>query len=138
MRKFCLVPALFVSCQLIADVAVVVHPTNTTAMETSEIAKLYLGRSKSFADGTAAIPLALSESSAATPIFNEKILNKTGSQMKAYWSKLVFTGKGSPPKEVESDAEMIALISQNPSLIGYVDKAAVNDSVTSFVFREAL
>lgn len=129
MRKFCLVPALFVSCQLMADVAVVVHPANTTAMETSEIAKLYLGRSKSFADGTAAIPLALSESSAATPIFNEKILNKTGSQMKAYWSKLVFTGKGTPPQELLTDKEVIDLVSQNPNMIGYIKKESVTAAV---------
>ncbi len=129
MKKYLVLPALLFCVQALADVAIVVHPSNSATLSTDDISKIYLGRSKTFPDGKAVVPVAQVEASTATNIFNEKVLNKTGSQMKAYWSKLVFTGKGSPPKEVESDAEMIALISQNPSLIGYVDKAAVNDSV---------
>jgi ABC-type phosphate transport system substrate-binding protein len=41
----------------------------------------------------------------------------------------VFTGKGVPPKEVDNDAAVIELVSQNPSVIGYVDKASVTDAV---------
>lgn len=129
MRQFWLAPALFVSSQLLADVVVVVHPTNSVTMNSAEIAKLYLGRSKSFSNGSPAIPLAQTESAAATPIFNEKILNKTGSQMKAYWSKLVFTGKGTPPQELTTDEEVIALVSQNPSMIGYIEKKSVTTEV---------
>ena len=129
MTKFLLVPALFISCSLLADIAVVVHPANSAKFDPAEVAKIYLGRSKSFSDGSAAVPLAQAESAAATPIFNEKILNKTGSQMKAYWSKLVFTGKGTPPQEVLTDKEVIDLVSKNPNMIGYVDRGAVTADV---------
>ena len=57
------------------------------------------------------------------------MLNKSGSQLKSYWSKLVFTGKGTPPKVVANDAEVISLISANPNLIGYIDAAAVTGTV---------
>ena len=129
MNKLLFLPALFLSINVVAEVAVIVHPANASALTPDEITKLYLGRSKSFPDGSAAIPLAQVESTAVTNQFNEKILNKTGSQMKAYWSKLVFTGKGTPPKEVASDKDVIDLVSQNPSTIGYVDKSAVTPSV---------
>ena len=33
------------------------------------------------------------------------------------------------PKEVDSDSEVIQLISNNPDLIGYIDKSSVTDSV---------
>lgn len=49
--------------------------------------------------------------------------------MKAYWSKLVFTGKGTPPQEVPGDAEVKALIGSNPSTIGYIDAGSVDASV---------
>jgi ABC-type phosphate transport system substrate-binding protein len=129
MNRLLLVPLLFIGINAFAEVAVVVHPSNASTLNAEEISKLYLGRSKSFPDGKAAIPLALGDSSGATAIFNEKVLNKTGSQIKAYWSKLVFTGKGTPPKELATDQEVIDLVSQNPSVIGYVDKSAVNASV---------
>lgn len=57
------------------------------------------------------------------------MLNKSANQLKAYWSKLVFTRKGNPPKEVKTDQEVITLVSANPDLIGYVDVSSVNDSI---------
>jgi ABC-type phosphate transport system substrate-binding protein len=119
----------FFSINAMAEVVVVVHPSNTAALNAEEISKIYLGRSKSFPDGKAAIPLAQADGSGATTTFNEKVLNKTGSQIKAYWSKLVFTGKGTPPKELGTDQEVIELVSQNPSVIGYIDKSAVTSAV---------
>lgn len=129
MKKYLVLPALLFCSQLWADIVIVVHPSNSVTLTADDISKIYLGRSKNFPDGKPAIAVAQVDAAAATAVFNDKVLNKTGSQMKAYWSKLVFTGKGSPPKEVDSDAEMIALVSQNPNLIGYISKSAVNDSV---------
>jgi len=129
MKKFLWVPLAFISISAVAEVAVVVHPSNAVALNSEAIAQIYLGRSKSFPDGKTVLPLGQLESSKVTEQFNQKVLNKSGSQIKAYWSKLVFTGKGTPPKEFSSDAEVLELVSQNPSVIGYVDKAVVNDTV---------
>jgi ABC-type phosphate transport system substrate-binding protein len=112
-----------------AEIAVIVHPSNANAVDEATISKIYLGREKSFADGSSVIPMSLSESAAASAAFNEKVLKKSSSQLKAYWSKLVFTGKGTPPKEVPSDDEMVKLVAGNPSLMGYVDAAKVDASV---------
>ena len=129
MKKILWVPLALFSASVFAEVAVVVHPSNAAALNAEAIAQIYLGRSKSFPDGKAALPLGQAEGSKTTEQFNQKVLNKSGSQIKAYWSKLVFTGKGTPPKEISTDAEMLELVSQNPSVIGYVDKASVTDKV---------
>ncbi len=129
MKKYLLVPMALFSLSVVAEVAIVVHPSNAATLNPEAIAQIYLGRSKSFPDGKAALPLGQAEGSKTTEQFNQKVLNKSGSQIKAYWSKLVFTGKGTPPKEINSDAEMLDLVSQNPSVIGYVDKASVTDKV---------
>ncbi len=112
-----------------AEIAVIVHPSNANALDEAAISKIYLGREKSFADGSSVIPMSLNESAAASAVFNEKVLKKSSSQLKAYWSKLVFTGKGTPPKEVSSDDEMVKLVAGNPSVMGYVDAAKVDASV---------
>ena len=129
MKRLLLTTLFLTNFSVFAEVVVVVHPSNSAALNAEEISKLYLGRTKSFPDGKAAIPVAQAEGSASTELFNQKVLNKTGSQIKAYWSKLVFTGKGTPPKEVSSDQEVIELVSQNPSVIGYINKSAVTDAV---------
>lgn len=129
MKKLLFIAGLVLSPLVHAEVAVIVHPSNAAALDADAISKLYLGREKSFPDGSAAVPLALAESASAAAEFNDKVLKKSSSQLKAYWSKLLFTGKGTPPKEIASDAEMVKLISGNPNMIGFVDAKAVDSSV---------
>lgn len=112
-----------------ADIAVVVHPSNAAALTQEQISQIYLGRSKSFPDGKSVIVLGQKDAAAATEEFNSKVLGRSNSQMKAHWSKLIFTGKGTPPQDVEGDKEVLELVSSNPNAIGYVDKAAVTDNV---------
>jgi ABC-type phosphate transport system substrate-binding protein len=112
-----------------AEIAVVVHPSNASALDSSAISRIFLGKLKSFDDGGQAVPINQESSMPATDEFNSKVLNKSGSQLKSYWSKLVFTGKGTPPKVVANDAEVISLISANPNLIGYIDATAVTGTV---------
>lgn len=129
MKKTLCIAALLLSQLAFAEVAVIVHPSNNNALDEATVAKIFLGREKSFADGKSVVPVSLSETAAASTAFNDTVLKKSSSQLKAYWSKLVFTGKGTPPKEITSDEEMIELVATNPSLIGYVDASKVDASV---------
>ncbi|MEZ5435291.1 MAG: hypothetical protein R3E67_01295 [Pseudomonadales bacterium] len=49
--------------------------------------------------------------------------------LNAYWSRMVFSGQGQPPKKVADDAAVLALVRANPNLIGYVDAVSLNNSV---------
>jgi len=118
---------LSVSC--FADVVVIVHPSNTVEMNKKHISRIFLGKSKKFPGGQSAVPIANDESAAVTSDFNDKVLGRNASQLKAHWSRLVFTGKGTPPKEVGNDQDVIDLVSKNPNLIGYVDSANLTDGV---------
>ena len=120
---------LFISNSVCAEVVVIVHPSNSSSLDSSTISRIFTGKAKSFPSGNKAIPINQNESSSATGEFNDKVLKKSSSQLKAYWSKLVFTGKGTPPKAVGNDAEVIQLVANNPNIIGYVSSSAVNDSV---------
>lgn len=129
MKTVLLIAGLALSPLAQAEVAVIVHPSNAATLDADAISKLYMGREKSFPGGASAVPLALADTAAATNEFNDKVLKKPSSQLKAYWSKLIFTGKGTPPKEIASDAEMVKLIGSNPNMIGFVDAKAVDGSV---------
>ena len=129
MKQIILLVSLIFCSSTFAEVAVIVHPSNANALAGSDISRIFLGKSKKFSDGGQAVPINQPEGSAATGEFNEKALKKSASQLKAYWSKLVFTGKGTPPKEVSNDAEVVALIAANPNMIGYVSAGAADGSV---------
>lgn len=102
-----------------AEVSVISHPSLSASVDKDTISRLFLGKTKTFGDGSQMVPLVLSDPAAAEE-FNTKALGKSSSQLKAYWSQLVFTGKGTPPKEIESTEEMIALIAANPNMVGFV------------------
>lgn len=113
-----------------ADVAVIVSAKNgNAALDKDTIERIFLGKTASFPDGSQAIPVDQNEGSASREAFNDKVLGKTSSQLKAYWSRLIFTGKGTPPKESGTNADIKALVAQNPNLVGYVDAASVDASV---------
>jgi ABC-type phosphate transport system substrate-binding protein len=120
---------LFTSCSLSAAVDVVVHPSNANAIDASDIKKIFTGKAKSFADGSKALPITQADGNPVTDEFNQNVLSKSSSQLKAYWSKLVFTGKGTPPEEAANDAEVINLVSKNPNLIGFVSQGSADGSV---------
>ena len=121
MKKLILLFASMLFASQAFAVTVIVHPSNAASLDKSSISRIFLGKAKSFPGGGAAVPITLAEGSAGSDAFNSNVLNKSASQLKAYWSKLVFTGKGTPPKSVANDAEMIALISANPNMIGFIE-----------------
>lgn len=127
--KFVAIPLVLSSAVASAEVAVIVHPSNAASLDQAEISRLFTGRGATFNSGAKATPMNLAESAAARAEFDSKVLGKSSSQMKAYWSKLVFTGKGTPPKELASDADVKAAVAADATAIGYIDAAAVDASV---------
>lgn len=125
-----LVAGLALSASVLAEsLVIVVHPSNTTALTTDDISRLYLGRARTFPSGESAVPINLAEGLSAREHFDERALNRSSAQLKAYWSKLVFTGKGTPPQEADTHEEMLKLVATNPSIIGYVPASAADDRV---------
>jgi len=119
---------LFAAAQ--AEVVLVVSRDNPTPdLSANDVANLYLGRSRRFPDGREAIVLDQPEGSAARESFYRSFLGRTSAQIKAHWSRLIFTGRGQPPREVAGDAAMRVQVAADPRLIGYVDIAAVDGSV---------
>lgn len=120
---------LFVSSVSYADYVVIVHPSNTAAINEKDVSRLFLGKVKRFSDGKQAIPINGPEGGPAREAFDAKVIGKTADQIKAYWTRLIFTGKGIAPKEVENDQEMLELVRANPNVIGYVNSNSVDDTV---------
>lgn len=112
-----------------AELVVIVSNANGNSALTAEQAeKIFLGKSNAFPDKSASVPIDMPKG-AERDAFYEKVTGKSVSQMKAYWSKQVFTGAGSPPKETESGKAVVDLVAKNPNLVGYTDKANVNSAV---------
>lgn len=115
--------------KVLAEVAVVVNKSNTSSFDDNTIKRMFLGKAKTYSNGKSVILVSVGYGDAATDEFNSKVIGKSSSQVKAYWSRILFTGKGTPPQEMSSSAEVISTVANNPDAIGYVDASAVNDTV---------
>lgn len=114
-----------------AEVVIVVNPKNPVSALTAEQASaIFLAKASEFpAGGGQAVPIDQNEGVALRDEFYQKAAGRDAAQIKAYWSKIVFTGKGQPPKAVANSAEVKKLIAANPNMVGYIDKASVDGSV---------
>jgi ABC-type phosphate transport system substrate-binding protein len=113
-----------------AEVVVVVSAKSpVSAISKNQAVSIFLGQNMHFPDGSAAIPIDQAESSAQRHEFYALYANKAPAQVKAHWSRIIFTGRGQPPKTVENDEEVKRRLAENPSAIGYIDHTHVDDTV---------
>ena len=129
MRKLIVAIGLSCACgfaafEVSAEVVVVVNPKNAASQMTPEqVSQYFLGKS------TSLTPVDQAEGSAIRAEFYKKVADKEPGQVKAIWSKLVFTGKGALPKEVSSSADVKKAVAADANGIGYIEKSAVDSSV---------
>jgi ABC-type phosphate transport system substrate-binding protein len=113
-----------------ADVVAVVGAKSAVgALTKDQVADIFLGKTGTFPDGSQAVPIDQSSSSAQREEFYTKTTGRSGAQLKSYWAKQVFSGKGTAPKEVPGEDEVKKLIATNPNLIGYIERARVDATV---------
>ncbi len=113
-----------------AEVVVIVSAKNSiTTLRVEQVAEIFLGQTSNFPGGAEAVPIDLTIDSPLREEFYTKVTGKSAPLMKAYWSKMLFTGRGQPPKEMANSAAVKKSIADNPNLIGYIDKSAVDANV---------
>jgi hypothetical protein len=127
-----LVTALAFSCSMSfahAGAVVVVGASSLIqASSKSDVVKVFLGKKKSL-PGSVAIPIDQETGNSARTDFYGNTVKKTDAQLKSYWSRLIFTGKGQAPQVVGNDNDIKSMVANNPNLIGYIEESAVDGTV---------
>ncbi|MDL2356954.1 MAG: phosphate ABC transporter substrate-binding protein [Pseudomonadota bacterium] len=113
-----------------AELVVIVSARSTVgALRADQVADIFLGQVGQFPDGGEAVAL---DQRVGTPLRDEfyaKVAAKSPALVKAYWTKLIFTGRGQPPREAPDSAAIRKLVADNPAMIGYIERAALDASV---------
>jgi len=131
MKPFFLFVALVLTTHYTqADIVVVMSAkSNVTNLSKDNVSAIFLGKTATLPDGIQAVPIEQDAGQAAYKEFHRLVTEKSDAQLNAYWAKMVFSGKGNPPREVANNDEVLKIIVANPSMIGYLDKLAVNRTV---------
>jgi ABC-type phosphate transport system substrate-binding protein len=106
-----------------AQAQVVVMNASSAPLTKEQVSNIFLGRSPEYK------VVDHPESAAIRATFYKKATDREVSQIKAVWSRLVFSGKATPPTEVADANAVKAAVKADPKAIGYIDKSAVDDSV---------
>ncbi|WP_337878786.1 phosphate ABC transporter substrate-binding protein [Rheinheimera sp.] len=112
-----------------ADYVVIVNASNSSTISMDDVKKIYLGKVTSFPGGSGAQPVMLKERHPLREVFIEQVLGLPDSRYVALWAKMLFTGNGEPPLEVDSLERIKDLVSREPAFIGFTDESLVDDSV---------
>lgn len=113
-----------------ADLFVVVSARSAVvALRADQVADIFLGQVGRFPDGGEAVALDQAVGSPQRDEFYARVAAKSPALVKAYWTKMIFTGRGQPPREAPDSAAVRKLVADNPALIGYIDKSSLDASV---------
>ena len=110
-------------------VVIVSARTPVPTLRPDQVAGIFLGEGNSFPDGGEAVALDQSVGSPLRDEFYRKVANRSPALMKAYWTKMIFTGRGQPPREAPSSATVRRLVADNPGMVGYIERTALDPSV---------
>jgi ABC-type phosphate transport system substrate-binding protein len=100
---------------------VIVNPDNPIESVPRDFLRdAFLKKATEWGRGDTIRPIDLSGRFPARGKFTHDVLRKTSSQLRSYWSQQIFSGKGVPPPEVDSVADVIGYVLANPGAIGYL------------------
>ncbi len=111
-----------------AGVVLIANPdVQEGSLSQKDVQQIFLAKKKSLAGGS--VKIATQKNKGVHAEFLESYVKKTPSQFSSYYKKLVFTGKGKPPKAVSDDAAMLSYVASTSGALGYVSDGAANDKV---------
>jgi len=110
-----------------AEPVVVVNAASAIQrLSQDEVINIFLGRYRRLPNGETAIPIDQPDSGTLRADFYRKLVNKDLNEINAYWARLIFSGRTSPPLQAAQPADVIELLIVNPGGVAYVDHSQVD------------
>ena len=104
---------------------VIAHPSRPeTSVERAFVADVFLKNVTRWHDDEATRPVDQRLDSEVRRRFSESVLRRSVAAVKIYWQQRIFSGRGVPPPELESDEAVVGYVEAHPGAIGYISGAA--------------
>ncbi len=110
-----------------AEPVVVVNAASAVPQLSQDaVINIFLGRYRTLPTGGTARPIDQPENSVVRAEFYRRLVNKDLTEITAYWSRLLFSGRTSPPLQAATAADVLALMMAYPDSVAYVDRSQVD------------
>ena len=84
----------------------------------------FLKKKSAWPDGAVIRPVDLAPASTARRQFSDDVLRRPVDAIRSYWQQRIFSGRGVPPPELDSDEAVLRYVSSRPGAVGYVSGGA--------------
>jgi hypothetical protein len=104
---------------------IIVHAQNPArAVERELLADAFLKKAIRWPDGEAIQVVDQRIDAPARQRFSERVLRRSVFAVRAYWQQRIFSGRGVPPPELESDEAVVRFVARHRGAVGYVSERA--------------
>lgn len=118
-------------------IAVIVHPDGGLIdVSRKQVVDIYMGRLLSLPNNCIPLPLDHPGGSPLRERFYEALTQRPLAQINAYWARLMFSGRATPPRMLPDTASILQAVSQNRDAIGYVEDDKLNTAVRVLFYLE--
>jgi len=114
-------------------VAVIAHPS-VRGLDAEAVRRVYSGRMVEL-DGQPLRPLQLTAGHPLRRRFCSAVLQQSDEDFIAYWTVRRYIGKGAPPRELSSPADVLTQVLATPGAIGYIDSSELRPGVPVLLRR---
>ncbi len=98
------------------------------SLERAVISEIYLGTRTRW-DDDEKIRVVMLKKGATHEQFVQDVVRTTPAKLRKLWKKVVFTGAGTPPKILKTEADLIEFVAETEGAIGYIDAATPHEGV---------
>lgn len=118
-----------------ADLLLVTAAASPIAkLSRDEAEQLYLGRRTTLNNGTQVTLLDL-PAGELRDRFYQYLTGKNPNQIRAHWSRQVFTGRALPPREIGSNNDLATMLDRGSETIGYLAEGSQDSSKLRVLLR---
>ena len=116
----------------------IVHSSNTVQeLSRADVSRLFLRRTTRWEDGQKVLPVNLVEASPLRVEFSREINHKSVAAEKAFYQRLIFTGRGVPPVEFHTEDDVVTFVARKPGAICYISRSKLTEEVREIKIRDS-
>ncbi|PCJ31169.1 MAG: hypothetical protein COA90_07075 [Gammaproteobacteria bacterium] len=120
---------------VMSDIVVVTNKDNPIKTLTKkQIIDIYMGRRSTYPNGQPVIAIDQKTDGLTRKLFYKHLVNKTVSEINAYWARLLFSGRAMPPKTAENIASIVEMLKNNKSAIAYMNLDDLTDDIVVLTY----
>ena len=100
---------------------VIINPDNPVgSVDRRFLADAFFKKATRWPDNEMIRPVDLAPGVAVRHFFSDDVLKRSVAAVKNYWQQMVFSGRGVPPPELDSESDIVRFVAKNRGAVGYV------------------